>query len=244
MITNQPEGRHVHMPELQSGRGLASLIVAVHHCSFFYTQSETVHGLAEAVFNAHAAVIFFFVLSGFVLTRALSLKKHSSKSWARFYVSRLFRIYPALWVALGLAIVYHYFIAIGSIYSPKLSQWFLSLDSKQISIKDLAMSALGISTSLMTILWSIKLELIGSICIPFLAYFSSKKYSIHMVVILAIFIAVLGLMTRSTTLVLLTPFVMGAVVFFYRKQTVSKLLPGHRPSLCNRATDHDIFSPD
>jgi len=69
------EVRHPHVPELQSIRGLAALAVLLHHCSFLFVTSSTFHFFAEALFNAHAAVVIFFVLSGYVLVRSLHTKR-------------------------------------------------------------------------------------------------------------------------------------------------------------------------
>jgi len=76
-------------PELQSVRGIAALIVLIHHCTFYYTDSERVRAFSELLLNAHAAVVLFYVLSGYVLS--LSLKDNFNREHTlRFYVRRVF----------------------------------------------------------------------------------------------------------------------------------------------------------
>jgi peptidoglycan/LPS O-acetylase OafA/YrhL len=79
-------------PRLESLRGLAALIVCVHHgMSVFADNARLV--VMDALlfaFNSAAAVIFFFVLSGYVLGRALE----RDGAFAPYLVRRLFRLLP------------------------------------------------------------------------------------------------------------------------------------------------------
>jgi peptidoglycan/LPS O-acetylase OafA/YrhL len=100
-------------PELESLRGLAALSVAGFHIS----QSPALTGngpvllkdmpsaamdVLKILFQGQPAVVFFFVLSGFVLTASLQKSLQTTGrpvialAWP-FAVSRLFRIYPA-WI--------------------------------------------------------------------------------------------------------------------------------------------------
>lgn len=113
-----PQADKRFIPELEATRGLAALIVALFHVSLtgvvatdpawlgslwqlMRTEGSTVEwlvtGIAQPFFNGHAAVLYFFVLSGFVL--AASLERDQGRplplSW-RFLIRRLFRIYPAV----------------------------------------------------------------------------------------------------------------------------------------------------
>jgi len=67
---------------------------------------EFISTLVDRTLNGQAAVEIFFVLSGCVL--ALSLQTVSDgpdRSWIKaFYIKRLFRIYPALWVSIALTL--------------------------------------------------------------------------------------------------------------------------------------------
>src|SRR3546814_13828583 len=65
-----------------------------------------IHALARITEPlAHVAVVFFFVLSGFVLTLSLASKPLTAWVIAEFYIRRFARIFPALWVACTVAVV-------------------------------------------------------------------------------------------------------------------------------------------
>ncbi|MGI8437755.1 MAG: acyltransferase family protein [Chthoniobacterales bacterium] len=104
--------------ELESARGVAALLVAGFHCAqapvllggqsvFLRAVPESgwfwkfLHLLHEQIVYSneplHHGVLFFFVLSGFLLTESLELGPAGiGRSGARFFLARLFRIYPAI----------------------------------------------------------------------------------------------------------------------------------------------------
>ena len=90
---------------LDSIRGVAACVVMLHHCWLASTYNfnadiavalssieNVTHYSLGKLLAGHAAVLTFFVLSGFVL--AYSLQKEPM-SYAAFAVKRIFRIYPA-----------------------------------------------------------------------------------------------------------------------------------------------------
>lgn len=106
------------IPRLESLRGIAALIVAASHVVQSPTgpdtgllthpgagPSDAMRLLCATVVHAVdglQAVIFFFVLSGFVLTRSLLAEPRPSLSQATdFVIARLFRLYPAVIFAVG-----------------------------------------------------------------------------------------------------------------------------------------------
>ena len=95
-----------HIDELQSLRGIAALIVAISHTSSIYALPSAARIAIDAVCNAHAWLIVFFVLSGYVLTGSLQRRGLSWKSVEGFYIGRLFRLFPALWVASAIAALF------------------------------------------------------------------------------------------------------------------------------------------
>jgi len=94
-------------PELESLRGLAALSVAGFHVSqaqvptgaepvLLRNMPSRVMDVLNLVFLGTPPVIFFFVLSGFVLTASLrSAGRPVSETAVPFVIARLFRIYPA-----------------------------------------------------------------------------------------------------------------------------------------------------
>ena len=95
-------------------RGLAALTVVFLHYLLIFPTFDNLYGARASEFwilkwtplkllyAGHEAVIFFFVLSGFVL--ALPYFGAAAKpAMLAFWAKRIARIYPALWFALGLA---------------------------------------------------------------------------------------------------------------------------------------------
>lgn len=112
-------GRAAFYPDLESLRGIAAATVCVFHViNLQYapgaqfvpfdapsgiSPSVALAWVLRAAANGHAAVIFFFVLSGYVLRLSLARRGHGSgiRPW-HFICTRLFRLYPAIFVALTL----------------------------------------------------------------------------------------------------------------------------------------------
>ena len=94
-----------HIVELQSLRGIAASIVMVGHALIYYDNPSWFYAFALA-FNGRSAVVVFFVLSGYVLTRSLWNARFDKVTVVRFYIQRFFRIYPAIWIASTLGLVY------------------------------------------------------------------------------------------------------------------------------------------
>lgn len=115
------DARRFH-PELESLRGLAALSVA----GFHVTQSPVQIGsdtfllkalpsaamdVLKVLFQGQPAVVFFFVLSGFVLTASLRKGSQPVRELALpFVIARIFRIYPA-WIFAVLVFVGAYWLS-------------------------------------------------------------------------------------------------------------------------------------
>jgi peptidoglycan/LPS O-acetylase OafA/YrhL len=69
-------------------------------------------------FSSYQAVLFFFILSGFVL--AIPFYGARGPTYRGFVVKRVCRIYPALWAALGLAFVGRLLVE-GSLSAPRIT---------------------------------------------------------------------------------------------------------------------------
>jgi len=105
------------MTELDSLRGLAAFVVLVGHLVAVYALSTNAD---RAVSDAgRAAVVVFFVLSGFVL----SLPFHSGKrvGYGQFVIRRVFRIYPVYLASVFLALALS---ALVDRRTSGLSPWF------------------------------------------------------------------------------------------------------------------------
>ncbi len=162
--------RHRHLPELQSLRGLAATIVLLHHGAFLFATSWSFRYATEAIFNAHAAVMLFFVLSGYVLGLSL-IGTHFTARWiSRFYLRRAFRIYPAIIVISlfsGLYLIYVH----RSWSTFDASAWYhKSYRSGFPGVEGFALSLLAWRNELIPPLWTVRIEILGSLAMPLLAY--------------------------------------------------------------------------
>jgi len=112
-----------HMPELDSVRGIAILMVLFYH-GMAPPLSPALNGWARTLFLATrvgwTGVNLFFVLSGFLITGILLDTRTRADYYPRFYLRRALRILPALYVTLGalwlLGEVSLRFIAVGAFF--------------------------------------------------------------------------------------------------------------------------------
>lgn len=186
--------------ELESARGIAALIVAGSHARGMSvlidgqskhlqdifresaSASERLLGHVLILFtNGHAAVWFFFVLSGFVL--AASLSQEGACNWkivGNFVLKRIARIYPAVFFAIAIFVVVYaatgLSLASGVFYEP------LSI------LRNLLL----IDTSIDGVMWSTQLEVLATPLI-FLSYWLWHKGHARTLFALAAILTLLSL---------------------------------------------------
>lgn len=158
-----------HIDELQSLRGAAALMVAVSHTSSIYVLPAAARIAIDSVCNAHACIIVFFVLSGYVLTGSLLRRGLSWASVNGFYVGRLFRLFPALWVASAISALFLFLYPQAAV-RPTPSFWFVLYLHAFPPATELILSALAIDKSLIMPVWTIFIELMGSALMPLLVH--------------------------------------------------------------------------
>jgi len=165
--------RH-HIEELQSLRGIAALMVAISHISSIYALPSGLRITIDSVCNAHACVIVFFVLSGYVLTGSLVRR---GLSWPRvkaFYLGRLFRLFPALWVASAFSALFLLLYPQLTI-RPAMSFWFYLFLHPFPSLTQSILAALAIDKSLIMPVWTVFIELMGSAIVPIMVTLALAK---------------------------------------------------------------------
>jgi peptidoglycan/LPS O-acetylase OafA/YrhL len=93
-----------YMPELDSLRGVAILLVLLFHGFSLPTRLEGLAGAAKAFVaiasQGWAGVNLFFVLSGFLITGILLETKTQARYYRNFYLRRALRILPAYYLVL------------------------------------------------------------------------------------------------------------------------------------------------
>jgi len=151
----------VFYPRLESLRGVAAFVVLVHHAAGATGVLQDT-ALPKSVFipamiwatllHGGAAVMLFFVLSGFVMGLNIDLTRGlTARLFAEFILRRILRLYPVVFVSIAFAIViFHY---IGGRH--------FSLDE---TVDLLLVRAIDVNPPL----WSIKVEAAVSVIYPFL----------------------------------------------------------------------------
>ena len=207
-----------HIVELQSLRGIAALTVLFAHTLKYYETSPGFGFWATALLNAHAAVVFFYVLSGYVLVRSLDQQVLDRDKIAGFYLRRLFRIYPAVFVMSTLALGYvswlHFQVSV-----PHSSVWFGQFFKREdFGAMHVIASYAAISPFLCPPVWSIFVELCGSLLIPAFAVSMRHTWAFGLLVGgLAIFSLTVGAHTHLHTGVYLVDFGLGASIALWSR---------------------------
>lgn len=109
--------------------------------------------LAIAIFNGESAVLLFFVLSGYVLTRSVAqdLSRHPLLNVSiAFAIRRLFRIFPSLATCL-IAI----FIIVNTVH------WLIPLSATSYSVKQLLANLLLLDFPLNGATWTLQAEMLA-----------------------------------------------------------------------------------
>ena len=156
-----------HVVELQSLRGLASIVVLASHCFSYYDTPLWFRQTKNIVVNGQGGVVLFFVLSGFVLGNSLKSTPLDQRNLGSFYIKRLFRIYPALWAASAVGFAYIALLHFNTPH-PDASDWlFARFKRERLVPIGYAAALLGALGLLIPPVWSIFNELIGSAFLPF-----------------------------------------------------------------------------
>ncbi|MDR6381843.1 acyltransferase family protein [Paraburkholderia caribensis] len=193
---------------LLSLRGIAALMVLVFHAMLSFriggsdpqyfrfpngSGAMLIDQIVVFLTNGGAAVTFFFVHSGFVLSLSLdksNRKERPSVLTVSFYIRRLFRLYPVIVVSaligLALVVVFH-----GSTTGQLTSTWYRGFFAgAQPSLREALWSALCISSQYNQFAWSLRVEFIVSIVMPLLYLAMRSRVGA------AIFIAFIFVLTR------------------------------------------------
>lgn len=201
-----------HQVELQSLRGLAAFLVMIHHSLRTLNDRSLAWHVGEYGLNAHGAVVIFFVLSGYVLAKSIIARGFGLDAITKFYVRRMFRIYPALWVALVTGVFY--MLVIKPVVAPQMSSWMSRYyDSGALTVPVAVASVLGLDASLLPTAWTITIEIVASAVLPLVVWLlcSSRLAAIGLLLAATIVSFSFGVNARQIPLYMID-FVLGAVL--------------------------------
>ncbi|MEQ6898469.1 acyltransferase [Microbacterium sp. KR10-403] len=161
-------------------RGVAALIVVVHHCFLVspafaaaYYGGQTgdsplrqalIYSPLHLVWGGAEAVVVFFVLSGFVLARGI---RSSSFDWFAYFPSRILRLYVPVAGAVALGFLLLLAPHAGGPDSPWLQRDASDYDLGSV-LQDLTL--VGGTSGVVSPLWSLRWEVIFSLLLPVIAY--------------------------------------------------------------------------
>jgi peptidoglycan/LPS O-acetylase OafA/YrhL len=213
-----------HIVAIQSLRGLAALLVLGGHALGYFATPKWFDRLHE-LSNGQAAVITFFVLSGYVLVRSLERSSFSFREVVIFYMQRFFRIYPALWCASLLGLLYlscmHYNIAV-----PGTSEWFQHrFRADRMAPLYIIASFAGLLAFILPQIWTIFVELAGSLFVPIVAFIVARRrgYFIYLLLLAAVISITVGVQTYYGALLYLVDFVLGASLCLWSPRISERL---------------------
>jgi peptidoglycan/LPS O-acetylase OafA/YrhL len=140
--------RQGFLPRIESVRGIAALTVVTYHIRGQFSDVPAAGTLDAASFyilkglNGTAAVVAFFVISGFVLARSLEVNPGPG----RYFRNRLFRLFPAAIAVVGLLAVLHHWFGIYVMWKG------------DFSAGNVLLNMLMIRTDINAVMWSMKVE--------------------------------------------------------------------------------------
>jgi peptidoglycan/LPS O-acetylase OafA/YrhL len=154
------------LPRIESMRGLAALTVVSYHVLGQVSDTSSPGWIDAAAFqllralsNGIGAVVAFFVISGFVLSRSLA----ANPDPLRYFRHRIFRLFPAAVVVVAVFTALH--------------QWFEIFVGYEgdFSLLNVGLNMLMIRTDINFVMWSMKVECVATPLILFSVWLSQRN---------------------------------------------------------------------
>ena len=100
-----PRSQAGFIPALDGLRGIAIILVMLHHFTYYQPDSGVDALIASVLWFCWTGVDLFFVLSGFLITGILLDSRGSERYFTTFYARRTLRIFPLYYLVLFVAFV-------------------------------------------------------------------------------------------------------------------------------------------
>ncbi len=184
---------------VESARGIGAMIVAAWHVSGWAIDNvqllphqpwrdigalqNAIGRIELALLPGHAALMMFFVISGFVLRISLQYgPQEVAPATLRFLVARIFRIYPiTMFAAIAAAIAFGWTL-------PPTAE---NPAATPLTVLTFVANLLLVDVSLNSVLWAIQLEVVMA---PFIVlfYFLERRHGVRALVIVAVVTSLLS----------------------------------------------------
>src|SRR6188474_1303151 len=96
---------HAFVPALDGLRGIAIILVLLHHLTIYRPESGVDAWIAGVPLFGWSGVDLFFVLSGFLITGILLDARNSPRYFSSFYGRRALRIFPLYYAVLTIVMI-------------------------------------------------------------------------------------------------------------------------------------------
>lgn len=154
---------------LDACRGIAAILVVASHCLQVVDVDKQWNALRVAL--GHIPVLFFFVLSGYVLGRSLLKAQVGPRFYAAYLIKRFFRLVPLLVVVFVASFIAAKSMNLERPFSIPVSQWAVNLANWMVQVTTLSQlleNILLIQRGLNIPTWTIKIEIVCSMLLPIL----------------------------------------------------------------------------
>jgi len=159
------------LPVLDGVRGLAILLVMIHHFGLGYDVNTTGELLFARLANSSwLGVDLFFVLSGFLITGILLKAKDRPRYFKNFYMRRALRIFPLYYGTLFL-----YFVILPYIFGVDFRRDFSDTWWHVFYLSNFKQAFDGFQPRPLGILWSLSIEEQYYLAWPLLVYFLPRR---------------------------------------------------------------------
>lgn len=175
-----PDAKNARITQLDGLRGLAALIVVVHHALLVSPALADAYGQAgragltgaawwlthtplHLLWDGTSAVFLFFVLSGFAVS--LPFLGARPPRWRDYYPRRLARLYVPVWGAVGFAVLMA--VLVPRVARPDQS-WWINAHAIEVNASAIAHDATLLfgTTWLNSPVWSLRWEVWFSLALP------------------------------------------------------------------------------
>ena len=188
IFTEEAKRQKFSVP-LHALRGVAAVIVLLVHLQGRVAEAFPEFTLPP-LFNGSAAVTFFFVLSGLVVGASLAKNGITQSTVSLYFYRRFFRIMPLMFVT----------VTCGGLYILLVEPYLqYSLNPKEygdFTLAKFAAGYIGYSLKANPPIWSIFVELIGSLLIPLMLLSGTRPRNIILTLVACIVLSLLPISSK------------------------------------------------
>lgn len=164
-----PKTTPSRIEHLDACRGIAAILVVASHCLQAVDYDKQWTALRVAL--GHIPVLFFFVLSGYVLGRSLLKAQVDPRFYVAYLIKRFFRLVPLLVVVFVASFIAAKSMNLERPFSVPVSQWAVNLANWMVQVTTLSQlweNILMNQRGLNVPTWTIKIEIVCSMLLPIL----------------------------------------------------------------------------